>query len=656
MGGSHRNGIAHRTLKAQQTLRAVEQVRGSLTKFAKVMRRGRIDLAPLHKRLIETLEGVESGKHDRVMVFMPPRHGKSLLSSEMMPAWYLGRHPDRSIIAASYSAELATDFGRRVRNMLIDPIYRTIFPRAVVSPDSSAAHRFNLVTGGAYYAVGAGGPLTGRGAELLIIDDPLKGREEADSDAFRKQLHAWYESVAYTRLQPGGAIVLIQTRWHEDDLAGWLLREHVQENWQVVSLPAIAEANDPLGRREGAPLWQSHFSLETLDRIRQAIGGAAWASLYQQRPAAAEGAIFKRQWWQYWTEATLPPHFEQLVISLDTAFKATSSSDYSVGLVVGMGRTGYYVLDCWRQRCEFPALKRAIEMLVMKWNPDRVLIEDTASGQSLIQELKLISRAPIFPIKIDSDKVSRANAATPMAEAGRVFLPQGVAWVTDFIDELSSFPRASHDDQVDSLTQALNFLRNNGGPSVWFEAIKRRVEAEAAAVCVRERTRESYGRDANLGAVDDMRRNGGVVHAAFANHFERAERERMNPRIGWPGGDDAPGMNIRREFERAQAQSRGDTNPYVAITAEQLGERAGDPVNGVCKCPGVIDLKNHAPAHLVQKPPIVEPPPKPVLTEQQKQEIKAVAERFAATLRGNPVAVKVLEVLAAALGRGGQTP
>jgi len=482
MGGTHRNGIAHRTLKAQQTLRALEQVRGSLANFAKVMRRGRFELAPLHRHLIATLEGVESGKYDRVMVFMPPRHGKSLLSPEMMPAWYLGRHPDRSIIAVSYSAELATDFGRRVRNMMIDPIYRTIFPRALVSPDSSAAYRFNLMTGGAYYAVGAGGPLTGRGAELLIIDDPLKSRAEADSDAFRKQLHAWYESVAYTPLQPGGAIVLIQTRWHEDDLAGWLLREHVQENWQVVSLPAIAEADDPLGRREGAPLWPSHFSLERLGRTRQAIGGAEWASQYQQRPAAAEGAIFKRQWWQYWSDATLPPHFEQLVVSLDTAFKATNSSDYSVALVVATARTGYYVLDIWRERAEFPALKRAIEMLVTKWDPDRVLIEDKASGQSLIQELKSISRAPIFPIKVDSDKVSRANAATPMVEAGKVFLPRSASWLIEFVDELSGFPHHLHDDQVDSLTQALNFLRRGrGGPGPLYEYYRQREERETVA-------------------------------------------------------------------------------------------------------------------------------------------------------------------------------
>jgi len=430
------------------------------------MRRRRLELAPLHRRLIEVLEGVESGRHDRVMLFLPPRHGKSLLSSELFPAWYLGCHPDRSIIAASYGAELATDFGRRVRNLMTSFPYRTVFPNATVSPDSTAAHRFNLVAGGAYYAVGAGGALTGRGADCradcLLVDDPIKGREDADSETFRRNLHEWYESVAYTRLQPGGAIVLIQTRWHEDDLAGWLLREHAFEGWEVVSLPAIAEPDDPLGRPEGAALWPSRFPLKALERIREAIGGSAWASLYQQRPAAAEGAIFKRPWWQYWNETTLPARFEQIILSLDTAFKTSSTSDFSVGLVVGQGPTGYYILDLWRQRVEFPQLKRAIEMLAQKWRPDRTLIEDKASGQSLLQELKSSSRLAVFPIKVDSDKVSRAHAATPLIEAGKVYLPQGASWLPEFIDEASAFPAAAHDDQVDALTQALNYFRADG--------------------------------------------------------------------------------------------------------------------------------------------------------------------------------------------------
>jgi predicted phage terminase large subunit-like protein len=439
---------------------AIEFSRSDLACFATLMRR-RFEIAPLHQQIIEQLERIESGAIDRLMIFVPPRHGKSLISSELFPAWYLGKHPDRSVIAASYGSELATDFGRKVRNHMASPVFRAVFPGASISTDSAAAHRFNLMAGGAYYAVGAGGALTGRGADLLLIDDPVKNREDADSATYRRNLHDWYESVAYTRLQPGGVVVVIQTRWHQDDLAGWLLSEHAGESWTVVSLPALAEPDDALGREEGAALWPAKFPVPTLNRIREAIGSAAWASLYQQRPVPATGAIFQRAWWRFYTAASLPPKFEQIILSLDTAFKTNSSSDYSVALVLGVGDTGYYVLDVWRDRAEFPRLKAIVNEMAAKWRPDRLLIEDAASGQSLIQELRQLSRLPVMPIKVGSDKVSRAHAVTPMIESGRVYLPEAAPWLSDFIDELSSFPAAAHDDQVDALSQVLNYVRES---------------------------------------------------------------------------------------------------------------------------------------------------------------------------------------------------
>ncbi|WP_333647415.1 phage terminase large subunit [Candidatus Binatus sp.] len=429
----------------------------------------RFELAHHHRLIVDKLEAIERGEIDRLMVFLPPRHGKSLIGSTLFPAWFLGRHPEWSIIASSYGAELATDFGRRVRNLVSDGLFQSIFPAAKLAGDSTAAHRFSLSKGGNYYAVGAGGPITGRGADLLLIDDPIKGREDANSESYRRQLHEWYESVAYTRLQPEGAVVIISTRWHMDDLAGWLLREHPEENWSVLNLPAIAE-QDEGWRREGDALWEKKFPLKRLAQIREAVGGSAWAALYQQRPAAAEGAIFKREWWKYHTPATLPERFEQVVISLDTAFKAGASNDYSVGLVLGVGEVGYYVLDVWRDRVEFPALLRAVEMLALKWRPDRVLIEDKASGQSLIQELQTSSRLAIEPVKVDSDKVTRATACTPLVEAGRVFLPEDADWLADFLEEVSSFPSAPHDDCVDALSQALNYVRESS--SGIFEYVK----------------------------------------------------------------------------------------------------------------------------------------------------------------------------------------
>jgi predicted phage terminase large subunit-like protein len=410
-----------------------------------------------HELIISRLEAVERGEIKRLMIFMPPRHGKSLVTSSIFPAWYLGRHPEHHTIFATYGQELSDDFGRRVRNFIINPVHQAIFPNCRLSDDSTAAHRFSSTRGGAYYAVGRGGPITGRGAHLLLIDDPIKDREEANSETIRKSLHEWYSSVAYTRLMPGGAIIIIQTRWHEDDLAGWLLKEHSSENWDVLSLPAIAEKDESF-RREGDPLWPARFPLDSLNRIREAVGGAVWASLYQQRPAAAEGAIFKRNWWQFFAPSVAIP-FSRVVQSWDTAFKKGAENDFSVCTTWGIGENGYYLLHLWRDRVEFPELKRVLASLAGQWKPNAILIEDKASGQSLIQELKRSTVLPLIPVKVDSDKQTRAQAITPIIEAGKIFLPESAPWVSEFIDEMSSFPNGIHDDVVDATTQALNYLR-----------------------------------------------------------------------------------------------------------------------------------------------------------------------------------------------------
>ena len=258
------------------------------------------ELARHHSLIVDKLEALERGKIRRLMILMPPRHGKSLLSTTFFPAWYLGRHPEQFIITACYGQELADDFGRRVRNLVSDALHHAIFPGFRLAADSSSLRHFNTSAGGCYYAVGTGGPITGRGAHLLIIDDPLKDRADAQSATLRRSLHEWYSSVAYTRLQPGAAIVLVQTRWHEDDLAGRLLREQ-PEDWEVLSLPAIAEIDESF-RSAGEALWPERFSIHELEKIRITVGGPTWASLYQQRPAAAEGTIFKREWWRFFRE------------------------------------------------------------------------------------------------------------------------------------------------------------------------------------------------------------------------------------------------------------------------------------------------------------------------------------------------------------------
>ena len=415
------------------------------------------ELARHHELIVSRLEAVERGEISRLMIFLPPRHGKSLLASTIFPAWFLGRNPERQLIFATYGQELSDDFGRHVRNLIADHVHRAIFPGCSLSEDSSAAHRFNTVRGGAYFAVGRGGPITGRGAHLLIIDDPLKDYAEANSEIVRRALYDWYSAVAYTRLAPNGAIVLIQTRWHEDDLAGRLLANNFGDDWEVLSLPAIAE-HDESFRREGEALWPRRFGLVELEKIRSAVGGRAWASLYQQRPAAAEGAIFKRDWWQFYPPP-LTVALNRIVQSWDTAFKRGTENDFSVCTTWGVAENGFYLLHLWRRRVEFPELKRVLASLAEQWKPNAILIEDKASGQSLIQELKLSTALPIIPVRVDSDKETRAQAVTPLMEAGKIFLPESAPWVSDFIEEMACFPNGNHDDVVDATTQALNFLR-----------------------------------------------------------------------------------------------------------------------------------------------------------------------------------------------------
>lgn len=420
-----------------------------------------LEIAPFHHIVIDQLEAVERGEKLRTMLLMPPRHGKSLMCTELFPAWYLGRHPERSIISASYGQRLADDFGLKVRNLVTSPVHRLIFPSFQLQTHARSARRFSTTAGGSYYAVGRNGPITGRGAHLLLLDDVLKGSGEARSPLIRQRIHDWFAEVAFTRLQPGGAVINLQTCWHTDDLAGRQLREHGSE-WNALILPAIAEKNDSF-RQKNEALWPTRFSLQQLLKIREQIGGAAFDALYQQRPTSDEETIFKPQWWRYYDEENhhCPSHFSRVVYSWDTAYKTGAQHDLSVCTV--WGRTPapfrYYMLGFWRGRVEFPELKRIAISMVKSGRPGAVLVEDVASGQSLIQELQHLTDVTIIPVKVDDDKLTRAQSATPVIEAGEVFLPANAPWLQDFLNEMSEFPLGAHDDIVDSVVQALNFLR-----------------------------------------------------------------------------------------------------------------------------------------------------------------------------------------------------
>lgn len=316
-------------------------------------RRSLLDFTPLvyglvparhHALLCDRLEAVERSDIDRLMVFMPPGHAKSTYGSILFPAWYIGRNPDRSLIAASHTAKLAAKFGRRVRNLVSTPNYQAIFPDVELAADSKAADQWETTAGGEYFAVGVDGAVTGRRADLALIDDPIKGREDADSDTQREAVWDWYTNDLYTRLKPGAAIVVIQTRWHEDDPAGRLLEQMKLggDQWEVLSLPALAEADDLMGRAPGEALWPDWYSLDELERIRFTVGVRGWAALYQQRPAPEEGNYFKRDWLRWYDEK--PEHL-RIYGASDYAVTA-DGGDYTVHGVIGVDpNDDIYVLD-----------------------------------------------------------------------------------------------------------------------------------------------------------------------------------------------------------------------------------------------------------------------------------------------------------------------
>jgi predicted phage terminase large subunit-like protein len=409
--------------------------------------------------LIEHLEAVERGDIRRLMVFEPPRHSKTYHVSERFPAWATGRNPKVQGILASYGAELAERNSRVIRNLLRDE--RWPFPGVGVSEDSGAVNRWSTNHGGIWVAAGVGGAMTGFGADLLLIDDPVKGRAEADSETFRETAWSWYTEVARTRLMPGGRIVVCQTRWHEDDLAGRLLNSNNASQWTVLRLPALAdEPDDPLARPMGAALWPEWFGVDALNEIKADLtteqGARAWQSLYQQRPTADEGGQFKRAWFsERWDTA---PPVSLKVMAVDAAFKAGVMNDYSAIVVAGAGENSFPVLDVHQGRWEYPELKRTIVEMYAEWLPHAILIEDTAAGQSVIQELRLSTRHPVIPIKVSASKEARAATVAPVCESGRVLLPRSGRNVGALVDQLAAFPTGLHDDMVDAFVHAVGYL------------------------------------------------------------------------------------------------------------------------------------------------------------------------------------------------------
>lgn len=395
---------------------------------------------------------------------MPPRHGKSYLTSQYFPSWYIGKFPGRRILIASYEADFAASWGRKSRDVL-EEWGKELFG-IKIRTDSSAGNRWDIEGHeGGVNTAGVGGPLTGKGADCFIIDDPIKNFEEASSKTIRDKIWDWYRSTAYTRLEPDGAMVLIMTRWHEDDLVGKILSGQDDEDpepWEVICLPAIAEENDLLGRKPGEALWPERFPVERLLKIKKDIGSFLFESLYQQNPTRREGELVKRSWFKFYKTLPSLRFFDEIIQSWDMAFKDTQESSFVVGQVWGRIKAEKYLLDQVRDRMGFVETIQAVRTLSAKWPmAGAKLVEDKANGPAVISAL--MKEIPgLIAVTPEGSKESRLVAVSPQIEAGNVFIPdpQIAPWVHDYIEELCNFPRGKYDDQVDATTQALNRLSN----------------------------------------------------------------------------------------------------------------------------------------------------------------------------------------------------
>lgn len=414
--------------------------------------------------LSDYLMDVADGTIKHLLVTFPPRHGKSELTSKYFPAWFLGHNPDKRVILTGYEADFAAQWGYKARNIMSE--YGPNLFGLNVSGNSSARDRWDIEghTGGMNTA-GVGGAITGKGAHLLIIDDPIKNAEEANSKTYRDKTYDWYISTAYTRLEPGGAVILIQTRWHEDDLSGRLLKEE-PDKWTVINLPAIAEANDQLCRAPGEALFPKRYSVAALMEIKQTIGSYWWNALYQQRPTAEEGAIFKRQHFRYCTlkdgiydlggkkvKATDCRIFQ----TCDPAVSTKASADYFVLSTWALSPAqDLILLDILKTRLEGPDQINLFKQAFTRWKPAFQGVEAVGVGKTMYQML-LREGLPIKELKAESDKVTRALPAAARIEAGCVYFMRGIQGIDDFEEELLAFPKGVHDDQVDTLAYAVQF-------------------------------------------------------------------------------------------------------------------------------------------------------------------------------------------------------
>lgn len=396
----------------------------------------------------------------RIIISAPPRHGKSWLTSLWTPVWFLSLFPDRNVILTSYEAEFASSWGRLVRNTIAEhPAELSVS----LAEDSQAAGRWHTDRGGGMITAGVGGPITGRGGHLIIIDDPVKNWEDAQSPTMRKRAVDWYQSTLHSRVEPNATILLLMTRWHEADLAGWLLsgENEAHADWTEIKIPAIAEEKDPLGRAAGEALCSERYDIEKLNGLKRAVGSQKWAALYQQRPSAQEGNIIRREWIRFYTG--MPEKLEEWIESWDLTFTAKANSDFVVGQVWGRKGAQKFLLDQVRARMGITDTIAALTNLSRKWPQATLkLIENKANGPA-VQDLLKAKVSGLVLWEPVGDKVARLNAVAPQFEAGNVFLPHPshAPWINEWIEEVVTFPNGANDDQVDAASMGLIRLEDS---------------------------------------------------------------------------------------------------------------------------------------------------------------------------------------------------
>lgn len=425
-----------------------------------------------HKIMAKLFDDVVEGRKKRIIINIAPRHTKSEFASIHLPAYFLGRYPDKKIIMASHTSELAVGFGRKVRGLVDRKDFQQIFPGVRLSADSKAAGRWATSHGGEYFAIGVGGALAGKGADLCIIDDPHSEQDaiigEYNPEVYQKVME-WYEGGPRQRLQPGGAIVVVMTRWSLRDLTGQLLKKQLAsdtgDSWELIELPAILPS--------GNSLWPEYWKLEELERTKNSIPVTKWQAQYMQKPTSEEGALIKREYWQDWKQSK-PPKCEVIVQSWDTAFTTGTRADYSACTTWGIfyneetERNAIILIDATRGKWEFPGLKRKALELYTKHEPDICLIEGRAAGQPLVYEMRAMG-LPVQEVTVargaqgqSNDKISRVNSITDVFASANVYAPKDKRWAQEVIEECAAFPAGEHDDLLDTVVMAMARFRQGG--------------------------------------------------------------------------------------------------------------------------------------------------------------------------------------------------